>query len=49
MWRKNFSGGQAMYDAWHANFGALLGPGSGAAGCVTRHLCGGDAVAADLY
>jgi hypothetical protein len=30
VWRKNFSGDQAMYDAWRTNFGASLGPGSGA-------------------
>jgi hypothetical protein len=30
VWRKNFSGDQAMYDAWRANFGSSLGPGSGA-------------------
>jgi hypothetical protein len=29
VWRKDFSGDQAMYDAWRANFGASLGPGSG--------------------
>jgi hypothetical protein len=29
VWRKNFSGDQAMYDAWRGNFGASLGPGSG--------------------
>ncbi len=28
-WRKNFSGDQTKYDAWRANFGASLGPGSG--------------------
>ncbi|HJQ81656.1 MAG TPA: hypothetical protein VJ828_16960 [Lacipirellulaceae bacterium] len=27
--RKNFSNDQAMYDAWRANFGSSLGPGSG--------------------
>jgi hypothetical protein len=31
LWRKNFSGDQAMYNAWRANFGASLGPGSGSA------------------
>jgi hypothetical protein len=31
VWRKNSSGDQAMYDAWRANFGTSLGPGSGAA------------------
>jgi hypothetical protein len=31
-WRKNFSGDQAMYDDWRANFGSSLGPGSGAVG-----------------
>jgi hypothetical protein len=31
VWRKNFSGDQAMYHAWRANFGASLGPGSGSA------------------
>jgi hypothetical protein len=31
IWRKNFSGDQAMYDAWRANFGSSLGPGSGSA------------------
>jgi hypothetical protein len=29
-WRKNYSGDQTMYDAWRGNFGASLGPGSGA-------------------
>src|SRR5262249_18427810 len=29
-WRKNFNGDQAKYAAWRANFGALLGFGSGA-------------------
>jgi hypothetical protein len=31
VWRKNFSDDQAKYDAWRANFGASLGPGSGSA------------------
>jgi hypothetical protein len=31
VWRKSFSGDQAMYDAWRANFGSSLGPGSGSA------------------
>jgi hypothetical protein len=31
VWRKNFSGDQAMYGAWRANFGASLGSGSGSA------------------
>jgi hypothetical protein len=29
VWRKSFSGDQAMYGAWRANFGTSLGPGSG--------------------
>ena len=30
VWRKT-NGSQAGYDAWRANFGAMLGPGSGSA------------------
>ena len=31
VWRKNFSGDQTKYNTWRTNFGASLGPGSGAA------------------
>ena len=39
-WNKNFSGDHAKYDAWRANFGASLGPGSGTACSLGRTAVG---------
>jgi hypothetical protein len=41
VWRKNFSGDQAMYDAWRASFGASLGVGAASRAAQSPPRLGG--------